>query len=62
MTDNEKRAHDLAVAMCIDLCHLKYNAQISAGKTNIELDYFEEYIKAYEVTLDALNEKYPSGK
>ena len=38
MTDNEKRAHDLAVAMCIDLCHLKYNAQISAGKTNIELD------------------------
>lgn len=62
MTDNEKRAHDLAVAVCIEVCHLKYNAQISANKTNIELDYFAEYEKAYEATLDALNRKYPSGK
>lgn len=62
MTDNEKRAHDLAIAMCIDICHLKYNAQISSKETHIELDYFKEYAKAYDAVLDAFNEKYPSGK
>lgn len=62
MTDNEKRAHDLAVAICIDMCHLKRQSQIDAGKTHVAIDYFKEYINAYEAALDTFNEKYPSGK
>ena len=62
MTDNEKRAHDLAVAVCIDACHLKRQAQIDSGKVHVTVDYFEEYMNAYESTLEAINEKYPSGK
>jgi hypothetical protein len=28
MTDNEKRAHDLAIAVCTDVCHLKRQSQV----------------------------------
>lgn len=62
MTDNEKRAHDLAIAVCIDTCHLKRQSQIDTGKTHVTVDYFEEYTNAYESALEAFNEKYPSGK
>lgn len=62
MTDNEKRAHDLAIAVCTDVCHLKRQSQVDAGKTHVTIDYFEEYINAYESALEAFNEKYPSGK
>ena len=56
MTDNEKRAHDLAVAVCIDACHLKRQAQIDSGKVHVTVDYFEEYMNAYESALEAFNE------
>lgn len=62
MTDNEKRAHDLAIAVCADVCHLKRQSQVDAGKTHVTVDYFEEYINAYESALEAFNGKYPSGK
>lgn len=57
MTDNEKRAHDLAIAVCTDVCHLKRQSQVDAGKTHVTIDYFEEYINAYESALEAFNEK-----
>lgn len=53
MTDNEKRAHDLAVSVCIDVCHLKRQAQIDSGKVHVTVDYFEEYTNAYESALEA---------
>lgn len=56
MTDNEKRAHDLAIAVCTDVCHLKRQSQVDAGKTHVAVDYFEEYINAYESALEAFNE------
>lgn len=62
MTDNEKRAHDLAIVICTDVCHLKRQSQVDAGKTHVTVDYFEEYINAYESALEAFNEKYPSDK
>ena len=62
MTDNEKRAHDLAIVICTDVCHLKRQSQVDAGKTHVTVDYFEEYINVYESALEAFNEKYPSGK
>ena len=42
MTDNEKRAHDLAIAVCTDACHLKRQSQVDAGKAHVTVDYFEE--------------------
>lgn len=62
MTDNEKRAHDLAIAISIDAAHIKANAQLSAGSTEITFDYFAEYLNAYNAALEAFNEKFPNGK
>ncbi len=62
MTDNEKRAHDLAVAICIDVCQMKRSLQLAKGETTISTSYFEEYINAYEGALEGLNEKFPDGK
>lgn len=55
MTDNEKRAHDLAVAICIDAVHVKVNSQIAKGKEVVPVDYFSEYMNAYEIALEAFN-------
>lgn len=71
MTDNEKRAHDLAVAICVDVCHLKVNNQIAnikpgANAENMEMtvktDYFIEYMNAYNGALEAFNRHFPDGK
>lgn len=62
MTDNEKRAHDLAVALCIETYHLKAKSKIAAGETNVSVDIFAEYLKAYELGLKAFNEKFPNGE
>lgn len=62
MSDNEKRAHDLAVAICLDVCNMKRQHQISAGKTEITVDYFSEYMNAYDLAIEAFNEKFPDGK
>lgn len=62
MTDNEKRAHDLAIAICIDVCHIKANTQISSGNPEVSVDYFAEYMNAYEMALESFNERFPDGK
>lgn len=62
MTDNEKRAHDLAVALCVDICHVKAKAQIVTGKEDIDVDCFSEYIFAYNAALEEMNKNFPEGK
>lgn len=62
MTDNEKRAHDLAVALCIETVHLKSSTLISSGETNIAIDCFEEYMSAYTKALEAFNKRFPPEK
>ncbi len=62
MTDNEKRAHDLAIAVAVDVCHVKANSQINNGQDDVSIDYFSEYINAYESALEAFNRKFPDGK
>lgn len=70
MTDNEKRAHDLAVAICVDTCHIKVNSQIANAKTDtsaenteviVKMDYFTEYMNAYDLALEAFNKRFPDG-
>lgn len=62
MTDNEKRAHDLAVAVCINVFNMKRQNQINAGKTEITVDYFSEYMNAYNLAINAFNREFPDGK
>lgn len=60
MSDNEKRAHDLAVAVAIDLCHYKMEAP--CNDSEVHVDYFAEYMNAYNICLESFNEKFPDGK
>lgn len=61
MTDNEKRAHDLAIAVCVGTAIAKINCGISSGKTEIKIDHFQEYMNAYNVALDSFNKAFPDG-
>lgn len=36
MTDNEKRAHDLAIVVCADICRLKIQSQISNKENEVK--------------------------
>lgn len=60
MSDNEKRAHDLAVAVAIDLCHYKMKAPVDGSE--VRVDYIAEYMNAYNICLESFNEKFPNGK
>jgi len=62
MTDNEKRAHDLAVAASVDICKSQREIQILNGKNEISVDYFKAYMGVYENAVELFNEKFPNGK
>lgn len=55
MTDNEKRAHDIAVA-----------AMIIAGKIPNKgtdtVDIYQYYISAYNAAIESVNRDFPDGK
>lgn len=62
MTDNEKRAHDLAVAASIDICRVQREIQMLNEKKEISSDYFKAYMPVYENAVELFNEKFPNGK
>ena len=62
MTDNEKRAHDLAIIVCADICRLKIQSQISNKENEVIVDYFQEYLNAYNSILESFNNKFPNEK
>lgn len=51
MTDNEKRAHELAVAVAIDLSGV---ARESAHGRPVSFNYYDAYIAAYKEILARL--------
>ena len=59
MTDNEKRAHDLAIAISVPKC-IKKEEYLQSNKMNGDVDYFSEYINVYEIALRKFNEKFPN--
>lgn len=59
MTDNEKRAHDLAIAISVPKC-IKMEEFLQANKKDGTVDYLSEYIKTYEEALEALNKRFPN--
>lgn len=63
MTDNEKRSHDLAVAMVPVL----YNQQVSSVniddiESGITVDVYKDYMEVYELALKSFNRDFPDGK
>jgi hypothetical protein len=65
VTDNEKRAHDLAVAsmpILYDL-HVKkaenYVEDTGDIKKEFNFNVFEEYLKVYETLLEEFSTQYP---
>lgn len=64
MTDNEKRAHDLALLVMSKSIDLEQIARQAAGKGSqtVKIDFYAEYKKAYDAALPAFNHDFPSGK
>lgn len=64
MTDNEKRAHDLAVAMLISTMKPETIIAIgqATGQDEIHVDVYGIYKDYYDMFLDPLNRDFPNGK
>lgn len=68
MTDNEKRAHDLAIAS-MPIIYEGYKSQIknyvpANGETSKDFifDIYTEYLKAYNASLKSFNRDFPDDK
>lgn len=64
MTDNEKRAHDLAllaVSKTIDLEQIALQAA-KRGDQIAKIDFYAEYKKVYDAALPVFNRDFPNGK
>ena len=61
LTDNEKRAHDLAIAVAIEVGRLKANAQTLNGE-KIDINYLSVYTSAYKLALDAFEKEFPTSQ
>ena len=62
MSDNEKRAHDFAIALLPKLPDICADEARKAGKTSYSLDLYKAYKSIYAETLMALNQDFPEGK
>ena len=62
MTDNERKAHDLAVAISVDICRDNRETRRHNGKKEFAVNYFEEYLNTYKDALELLNSEFPNGK
>ena len=63
MTDNEKRAHDLAIAT-LPFLHDNHYAMIENDDIpeDSAFDIFEQYMACYETALESFNREFPDGK
>ena len=59
MTNNEKRAHDLAIAVSVPKC-LKKEEYLQANKKDGTVDYLSEYMDTYNDALEFFNKKFPN--
>lgn len=55
MTDNEKRAHDIAIGAMIVSGLFPHGDQSS-------VDLYQYYINAYNAALESVNSDFPDGK
>lgn len=62
MTDNEKRAHDIALVLLAEIMKPQYLVnEVVGGSKSATVDAYAKYKTAYDSALKALNRDYPSG-
>lgn len=59
MTDNEKRAHDLAIAMVPVMYEINVQSALSTQIEKTEFDVYATYVDIYERSLKAINRDFP---
>lgn len=59
MTDNEKRAHDIAVCAIPILYKLMENNAVLNGDAKVDIDIHALYMEAYTRELNAINKAFP---
>jgi len=68
MTENEKRAHDLAVATTPYLLKQQEENYIASHSIDsdeplqLKVDIFQTYMSLYESAVEAMNDHFPDGK
>lgn len=62
MTDNEKRAHDLAIATVPIVYEAAKSNTIANGAAESHIDLYGEYIRLYQKLLGLFNSEFPEGK
>lgn len=61
MTDNEKRAHDIAVAALVIVTRPEALRAEAAGDGVASIDIYQKYLDAYNSLLNAIQRDFPSG-
>lgn len=62
MTDNEKRAHDIAITVLPARINNAIDTFVKTGNADNAPDVYQLYKSTYEMTLKALNQDYPDQK
>ncbi len=58
MTDNEKRAHDIAVCLLPILYKLKVDQAIKDEQGDLKIDFHKMYMDTYTKELEAINRSF----
>lgn len=62
MTDNEKRAHDFAVALVPLMTDFRVRGSAQKGESDVYLDPYHEYRNVYDSVLESFNRDFPDGR
>lgn len=64
MTDNEKRAHDLAIMLTSKILNPEFlmNEPKEADGKTINVDPYQKYKQIYDAALKSLNADYPDAQ
>lgn len=62
MTDNEKRAHDIAVTTLPIAYKMRIAEAKNRGDVEINVDLYTEYLSAYNKVLPGINRDFPDGR
>lgn len=62
MTDNEKRAHDIAVATLPIMYKMRIAEAQNRGDDEIMVDLYTEYLSVYNQVLPGVNRDFPDVK
>lgn len=63
MTDNEKRAHDIAVALLPEFLHVEMNKSlVEESNSTHTFNIYEAYKTEYDSMLKAINRDFPDDR